>query len=417
MNKNQTYTYNYTGSQQTQTLTPGAYQLQVWGAGTYIVSGGWSVGTLRIDHTITCYIYCGGQGIGYSWNSDNYWNYRGRFEGSDSGGFNGGGYNSHNKKGSDSSSSVNNAIYAGAGGTDIRINGTALNQRVIVAGGAGGSCGDSDRGGVGGGLEGGIGRGTYTAGGGTQTSGGQGGQAGGASSGYKGSDGSFGQGGNGWNGAGSAFLNAGGGGGGWYGGGGGGNHNNAKYNDDQDGYGGGGGSGFVLTLSNKNLSALDAKYCLINTNTVSGQGNTRDGMASITCLYTGCHFTTINCTSNDSGNNFDINETARIIIEKNKKINGYDKVYNTLVFSSENVSNVTITFRTSLKVNSLEDNTFSNFSITETANYYYIYFKINKLNLSTSFVFEAIYSDPPFKLDKNSDIKYLEKTENVGVFL
>ena len=49
---------------------------------------------------------------------------------------------------------------AGGGATDIRIDGTALTDRIIVAGGAGGGGGggDGDGGGHGGGLIGGLGK-------------------------------------------------------------------------------------------------------------------------------------------------------------------------------------------------------------------------------------------------------------------
>jgi hypothetical protein len=145
--------------------------------------------------------------------------------------------------------------YRGGDATDIRLNGTALTDRVLVAagGGSGGSVG-SYSGGAGGGLTGGNGGGASGGGGATQSAGGF---AGGTT---EGMTGGFGYGGNG---------SAGAGGGGWYGGG-------------SAGFGGGGGgggssygsptyiSGFttetgvnnslgyvVLTIGNSNLNCLN----------------------------------------------------------------------------------------------------------------------------------------------------------------
>ena len=120
--------------------------------------------------------------------------------------------------------------FGGGGATDIRIGGTALANRVVVAGGGGGKGnGSSKDGGDGGGLSGQNGQGTYVGGnygtgyrqglGATQTAGGKGGVAwyGRNRPLYEvpvGADGSLGQGGNGGG-------DGGGGGGGYYGGGGG----------------------------------------------------------------------------------------------------------------------------------------------------------------------------------------------------
>ena len=122
------------------------------------------------------------------------------------GGFNGGGH-----AGDPSYNS-----WGGGGATDVRISGTALANRVLVAGGGGGAgpqgCDDQPAtGGGGGGMSGSPGFGCpdvgfFPGGGGTQT---DGGSAGGAAQ-----PGSFGVGGAG------AELGP-GGGGGWYGGGGG----------------------------------------------------------------------------------------------------------------------------------------------------------------------------------------------------
>jgi Ca2+-binding RTX toxin-like protein len=135
-----------------------------------------------------------------------------------SGGFNGGG------------NPFDGRASSGGGASDIRIGGTALTDRVLVAGGGGGSgaeaCGNGiSVGGPGGGLTGVDGGSSgcsagVAGGGGTQTAGGNAGTA---------QAGQFGLGGNGGNGA--STEEGGGGGGGWYGGGG-----------ALDG-GGGGGSG------------------------------------------------------------------------------------------------------------------------------------------------------------------------------
>jgi Glycine rich protein len=99
--------------------------------------------------------------------------------------------------------------FGGGGATDIRIGGTGLNDRVLVAGGGGGVGDYSGTGGAGGGLAGTAGSGGFGGGGGTQTAGGSGT--------YPDWSGSFGQGG----GAGGGPNVTGGGGGGWYGGAGG----------------------------------------------------------------------------------------------------------------------------------------------------------------------------------------------------
>lgn len=110
-------------------------------------------------------------------------------------------------------------LRSGGGASDIRLNGTTLNHRLIVAGGGGG--GWNYIGGAGGGLTGGKPVGgsgpVIYPNGGTQTNGGAGGYLNPGN--YSGTPGGFGYGGNG------GYYNAGtrgcGGGGGWYGGGGG----------------------------------------------------------------------------------------------------------------------------------------------------------------------------------------------------
>ncbi len=142
------------------------------------------------------------------------------------GGFNGGG---------DSNLSIGFIGGGGGGATDLRIGGTSLAERRLVAGGGAGA-GDNQYGrggGHGGGLEGTDGLAydwwspeSYGRGG-TQLSGGAGG-----TSNFDGQPGVAGDGGDG--------VQGGGGGGGWYGGGGGGGYSPVNYTSG----GGGGGSGY-----------------------------------------------------------------------------------------------------------------------------------------------------------------------------
>ena len=116
--------FDYTGSVQTATLTPGTYKLECWGAqgGTsYGGKGGYSVGTITLTENNTIlYIYSGGQG-------DN-----GFLKEAFNGG--GAGYGS----GASTSDSNTNNRGGGGGGSDIRIAKDDIYARVIVAGGGGG---------------------------------------------------------------------------------------------------------------------------------------------------------------------------------------------------------------------------------------------------------------------------------------
>ena len=216
----QIWIYNNTGNYTLNTTCSGMYRIELWGAGSrYTVGGGYVKGEVYVGAAQDLHLNIGGQGLS------------GQPSGNIiPGGFNGGG-NAFNYNGDTNSGS-------GGGATDIRFGGTGLNNRIMVAGGAGGFVGaESHVFGAGGGLLGDncsilhVGT-TYTAYGGTQT-------AGGLSSGSYAINGSFGQGGNG----GTASVNAGhqtnnavshraGGGGGYYGGG----HNVLS---------GGGGSSFI----------------------------------------------------------------------------------------------------------------------------------------------------------------------------
>ena len=121
--------FDYTGSVQTATLTPGRYKLECWGAqggnsnqsnGTYGNGGkgGYSTGILNVSTNTTIYITVGGQGQNGVLNTRT------------AGGFNGGG---------DGYGTNNSGVGGGGGGaTDIRIGSASLYARVIVAGGGSG---------------------------------------------------------------------------------------------------------------------------------------------------------------------------------------------------------------------------------------------------------------------------------------
>ncbi len=212
-----TQQFNYTGNQQTWTVPNGItnINIKVWGAqggtsgGNTGGLGGYATGNLSVTPGDMLYINVGG--IPYSY----------------VGGFNGGG------------DGVGSYPSGGGGGTDVRVGGNTLSNRVIVGGGGGGATHSwTVTGGEGGGLIGGTGtssNGTYRNGaGGTQSAGGA------QDTGYPGSgatDGSFGQGGRG------SYNNgeSSGGGGGWYGGGGG------------EAGGGGGGSGYIGGVTNGSM--------------------------------------------------------------------------------------------------------------------------------------------------------------------
>jgi len=208
-----TQTFNYTGAVQTFTVPAGVTQLSV---NAYGARGGWGnykrpgyggqvQATMNVTSGQVLNLYVGGQAQGY--NEPN--NYNAKL-----GGWNGGG----NAQG--------HSIGGGGGATDIRIGGTALTDRVLVAGGGGGSGGSScsgyghTTGAGGGGLTGANGGNCNSPG---ATAGGGGGtqSAGGARTCryiYCGTNGSLGQGGTGGPNDGGHY--GGGGGGGYYGGGG-----------------------------------------------------------------------------------------------------------------------------------------------------------------------------------------------------
>ena len=243
------------------------YTLEVWGAqggnagyngtiSTYGGLGGFSSGTISLTANQTVYIYVGAQGTGGAGTG---------LSDSMAGGYNGGGYGYNG-----ASSSYRGS--GGGGGSDIRIGGTELSNRVIIAGGGGGGVGNNPYGtnypGIGGGTNGGNGytstyNSTYTlhGKGGTQSAGGAGG-----SNGSSGTAGALGTGGN----AGSAYsYGEGGGGGGYYGGG-----------ASGSGMGSGGGSGYIGGVSAGSIIAGDATM----TNPTGGTmiGRSGNGLARIT---------------------------------------------------------------------------------------------------------------------------------------
>lgn len=267
--------FDYTGSVQTATLTPGTYKLECWGAqgGTYSGYiggyGGYSKGTITLTKTTTVYISVGGAGSSSS----------------TAAGFNGGGTGISSGRG-------------GGGATDVRIGQNSLYSRVIVAGGGGGAgvtSANANPCGCGGGEYGGDGyyndtTGSYTAG--QNRSGGSASQTAGGITWSTGTQATFGQGGN------ASGYSCGGGGGGWYGGGG------AYDNDsDSDGRWGGGGSGYVYTSSTAknypNGCLLNSTHYLTNAQTIAGNTSFTSPTGSAETGHTGsgfCRITNLNPT-------------------------------------------------------------------------------------------------------------------------
>jgi len=247
-------TFNYTGAQQTFTVPSGVSTITIkaWGAqGGNVTSyhvlaggkGGYATGNLSVSAGNTLYVYVGGKG------TDRLGNHPYSSCTVVNGGFNGGGKNRSAGTGT-----------PGGGASDVRNGGTALANRVIVAGAGGGNGWTYAQGGAGGGTNGqngtnsnGSGTGAY---GGTQSAGG----AVGNSSGSCGKTaGSLGVGGDGT----GSSAGGGGGGGGYYGGGGGG------YNE-----GGGGGSGYIGGVSNAETIAGNASMPNPDGGTMTGrEGN------------------------------------------------------------------------------------------------------------------------------------------------
>lgn len=266
--------FDYTGTVQSVTLPKGIYTLECWGAqggnrsqdsasATVTGSGlgGYSIGTLTLTQLTTCYIYVGGQG-GMSSSTGNV-----KVEG----GFNGGGFASHESTGEPGN--------GGGGATDVRIAQDSLYARVIVAGGGGGSGEDNETGGYGGGETGGAGSGNTSLTQASQTSGGT-------------NSFGFGLGGN--------TYNGGAGGGGWYGGAS--RYSVSSYSTGSDSEGGGGGSGYVYTSSTaKNYPSgclLNSSYYLSAAKTIAGNTSFTSPTGSSETGHSGngyCRITVIEC--------------------------------------------------------------------------------------------------------------------------
>ena len=270
--------FAYSGGVQTFTAPyTGEYLLEVWGAqgeGPYGGMGGYSKGTITVDKGTQLRIYVGGRS-----------------------GYNGGGAGG----------------YSGGGGTDIRLGGTTLAKRIIVAGGGGGTGNRSTYGGSGGGITGGDGSGSYggPGGGATQTRGGQPRSA--ASTGYNpGGVGTLGQGGAGA--VSGTSLNAGGGGGGYYGGAGG-STDYPNYNDNDD-YGGGGGSGYIGGVSNGWMVNAER----------AGNGQAKITFTGDVVVYTGILVDAIE--KNLSGNETDLlNMVGSTVYELIKSMSDIDAIF------------------------------------------------------------------------------------------
>jgi hypothetical protein len=237
--------FEYTGGMQSFTVPADVFSIYVeaWGAqgqaltiedydGSVGGLGGYAAGALSVTPGDVLYIFVGGTGV----------------EGEAS--FNGGGIGGY---GTPSDGDAGNAG-SGGGASDIRVGGTTLADRVLVAGGGGGGgrdyvngtcqpCGTGGDGGVGGGIVGGDGDDPWYASspyinpgsggsGGSDVAGGAGGDG---PEGIDGNPGTLGVGGDGI--PGNYSVASGGGGGGYYGGGAGAGANSGS------GVAGGGGAG------------------------------------------------------------------------------------------------------------------------------------------------------------------------------
>ncbi|MCK6462370.1 MAG: type II secretion system GspH family protein [Candidatus Pacebacteria bacterium] len=214
-------TFDYTGTAQECKIPPGVTSVEITAYGAQGSKdgglGGKAQATLSVKPNDVLYVYVGGQD-GYN------------------GGANGGAGGGN-----------------GGGASDVRLNGTALTDRIIIAAGGGGSGGNQSwcegyggKGGSGGGYSGTAGNNslTFKAGGGeggNTTAGGSGGK--GDNGGTNGTSGTYGAGGNGGEGGYCSCASGGGGGGGGYWGGGGGGATGSYCK--KSGAGGGGGSSYV----------------------------------------------------------------------------------------------------------------------------------------------------------------------------
>lgn len=263
--------FDYTGSVQTATLTPGRYKLECWGAqggnsnrsnGSYGNGGkgGYSTGILNVSTNTTIYITVGGQGQNGALNTRT------------AGGFNGGGdgYGTNNSGvggggGGASDISLMHPVFSQSSYFINKIRDTnSLLSRIIVAGG-GGSAGydvsnNAANGGAGGGTTGqdGLSNRVYHGTGGKQTTFGTGGSS--EESNRYSVQAKFGCGAS----ASNSTDVAPGGGGGWYGGG--------LHCDSA-----GGGSGYVYTSSTASNypsgCLLNSSYYLTDAKTIAGNNS------------------------------------------------------------------------------------------------------------------------------------------------
>ena len=294
------YHYHYTGGIQTFTVPAGVTSISVdaYGAsgttidpsrGNYdsqLGKGGRVQANLTVTPGDTLYLYVG--------EAPHYLGY-----GIQPGGWNGGG---------DGPNTGNAGVgFPGGGATDIRIGGTGLNNRVIVAGGGGGKAnGITDGGGHGGGLVGQNGGGGSNSGGprygagGSQSSGGAGGYAwyGDGTPTYTivpSSNGQLGQGGTG-------DTNSGGGGGGYYGGGGG-----------ADAGGGGGSSYTDPTLSSSVVHTQGVQTGSGQLTITVTQGDGPDAIRPVITVTSGVDTVLQGSTWTDAGATADTGETVTVV--------------------------------------------------------------------------------------------------------
>ncbi|WP_317899397.1 glycine-rich protein [Aurantibacillus circumpalustris] len=247
-----TFTFTYSGNQQTMAIPAGPYQIEVWGASGGLGNinsgsvpnsqiaggvGGYSSGTITVNAPTTWYINVGGKG------SDGFLNTTAP------GGYNGGG-----------DGSVNSTHRGGGGGgathvasaTGILSSLSGNQSAVVIVGGAGAGGGNQSIGGDGGGLNGIQPPNTTQFS--NRTAGAGGSQSAGGACYSGGSGAGFGQGGT------STQNLAGGGGGGWYGG-----------CTGENSTGGGGGSGYIGGVSNGTTAAFGQPGFVPNPD-VSGNG-------------------------------------------------------------------------------------------------------------------------------------------------
>lgn len=299
-----TYTFNYTGAQQTIALQAGSYTIEAWGAdgginlgngsSTFTQSGGiggYSIGTLTLTSPTTVYVNPGGKGA----NSTSVLNT------TVAGGYNGGGYGGANATSGKSSGAGGGGASHVALASGVLSSLSSNTSAVLIVAGGGGGAGESNyaststqynsMGGNGGGTSG---LQNVTSGyqgrqgqGGTQTAGGGGGDNGLAVAGVP-LQGIFGAGGYnptaGVN-TSAGGSGAGGGGGGWYGGGAGWAATGTSFQTGS----GGGGSGYIGGM-NSGTTVVSGSAGFVTNPDVA-----KDGHIRITEL---CNFSIIASTSN-----------------------------------------------------------------------------------------------------------------------